>query len=792
MNLYFRVFFLTCLGLFVSSFSLFSQNFGQTVRGTVLQEGSQQVIDQATVGLMQEDMSLQTTTDANGRFRFEKVLPGRYSLKVTKAGFESVIISDLVVNDGKASVEEIRLTPKVYEVESVDIAANLRYLDRPSARQLTVEESKRFAAVYFDPARLAASLPGVVQANDQANHLVVRANSPAGMLWRLEGVDIVNPNHLVGAGTFSDRPSLSGGGTIILSTQLLGNSTFYSGAFPAGFGNALSGVFDMNLRPGNNEAFEFQVQAGLIGIDLAAEGPLGKKEGASFLANYRYSTVGLLSQLGVDLGDEEINYQDFAFNLSFPTSKAGTFTLFGMGGNSFNNFQGQRADSLQEDVKSLQDIFYTSNMGAVGGSHQMSLGNKTFWRSSAALSGINVERDASLFTDTASLLIEEDRLTQVKLSMQSRLSHYINPRVGVEGGLYATWESDKFSGAQAPIQYEVDQALVPRVDSGTFWLIQPFVQTRLQLAPNLNLDLGLHAQYLTLNNAFALEPRINVDLSVNRKSSVRLAYGLHSQQQAPQVYFTQGTSAPITQESSNRNLGFTRAHHLILSYQQQFDEHFLFRVEPYWQSLFNVPISADLNETFSTLNYVEGLVPDSLINEGQGRNMGVEVTVEKLLARQYYFLVSGSLYDSKFTLDGDTWLDTRFNGRYSLAVTGGREFSRLTKSQKNKTWGINLRVIYAGGFRAYPIDLSRSREEGRTVFETSEGLTEQFADYFRTDLRITFKRNRPNFTRTFGIDIQNLTNTRNVAFQAYDRVADEVITRLQLGIIPLLSYRIEF
>lgn len=769
---------------------VFGQENGQVVRGRVAQEGAYAPVQAASVSLTRKDQTYTVQTDAEGRYRLEGVKPGRYTLSIVKEGFESLVVSDLVVNAGKELVEAYVLTANVFEVDQVDIVSNIRYLDRPSARQFTVEEAKRFAAVYFDPARLASSLPGVIQANDQANQIVVRGNSPNGILWRLEGVDIVNPNHLLNAGTFSDRPSLTGGGTILLSTQLLANSTFYSGAFPAQFGNALSGVFDMNLRQGNDEQYEFQVQAGLIGVDLAAEGPISRKSGASFLANYRYSTVGLLSQMGVDLGDEEINYQDVAFNLHFPTQKAGTFTLFGMGGNSFNKFSGANVDSI-ESAKDLQNIDYDSRMGAIGGTHRLAIGQRTFWESTVALSGIEANRTAALLTDSLPQLLEEDRLTQVKLAAHTGLSHYLTPKVMLTEGVYLTRELDRFRSFQAPFRNDVIDT-VTRQDEGTFFLIQPYIEANIQPSTRLRLNLGLHAQYLTLNQAFALEPRLNISWRVAPNTTLRLAYGLHSQQQQPQLYFASTLDAEGQSIARNKDLGFTRAHHLVLSFQQQLSEHFLIRVEPYWQALFNVPVSTTPNSTFSTLNYIEGVIEDSLVNDGLGRNMGIELTAEKLLSNDYYFLLTGAIYDSKYSVDGTNWLDTRFNGRYNIAFTGGREFSRITKKGKDKTWGINLRAIYAGGFRAYPIDLDQSMLTQRTVFMTENGLTEQFADYVRIDLRMTFKRNRRNLTRTFGIDIQNLTSTRNIAYRAYDPVAGAIVDRLQLGIIPLLSYRIEF
>lgn len=773
---------------FLSGHILSGQDFTQDIRGTISDPETGHVVEGAIISLDDILFSQTDTSDSEGKFLLENVPAGRHTLLVSKSGYIDFVYPDLVVNAGKEVVLEIGLQEKVYDAEEVNITSgNVHDIGRVSTRVFTVEETKRYAAVYFDPARMVSSYPGVVQGNDQANHLIVRGNSPNGILWRLEGVDIVNPNHTPNAGTFSDRITQSGGGTIILSTQLLAESSFSTGAFSSEFGNALSGVFDIHLRKGNNQQYEFTGQAGLIGVDLSAEGPLSKESGSSFLVNYRYSTVGLLSLMGVSFGDEDINYQDLSFNLSFPTKKFGNFTLFGVGGLSHNFFRAPR-DTVR-DQKDRFDIDFTSNMGAAGLTHTLLIGDKSVLKSVVAVSSLDSKRESYFLSNPDRIQSDGDGLVQTKLSATTTFTHRFSSRGTFSSGVY--FNGLKFGGesfvrplgSTEPFTYLTQ-------NQGTYALAQPYAKINYYLTSSLSLTAGLHSMLFSLNDSKSLEPRLSLNWQANPRQSVRLAYGLHSQLQLPLTYF-----ATLTGDKDifpNQNLGFTKAHHLVLSYNYKFSQNLVFRLEPYLQQLYNVPIVDDPTSTFSVLNQFEGYTTDSLVNKGTGENYGVEFSLEKYLSKDYYFLFSGSVYESRYTGGDGVKRDTRFNGNYVFSATGGREFDRITKKNKNKILGINLRVIYQGGMCTAPIDIAASRLAQTTVFDESNGFTEKLPDYFRTDFRITFKRNKENYTRTFGIDIQNVTNSKNIAFRTYDFTLDEIITKNQLGLIPLISYRLEF
>ncbi len=763
-----------------------AQTLTSTLRGNVKDFDTNQPLAGAAVQLAGPEEG--TVTDASGAFRFDLLPTGRYNLSVSFLGYETVAIPEILLESGKEKIVEVRLKQAGKQL-NVAIVRSSRPIAYNSIQTITQEQTLRYAATYLDPARLAVSFPGVAAANDQANGLVIRGNNPNGMQWRLEGVEIVNPNHTSNAGTFSDRATQTGGGVNILSTQLMGDSYFLTGAFPAEYGNAISGVMDMRLRKGNDEKREFTAQAGLIGFDVAAEGPLAKNAKASYLVNYRYSFTGLLGALGVTFGGEDIRYQDLSFNLSFPTEKAGEFTVFGMGGASSNIFKASLDTSEWVFQKDGYDIDFRSKMGALGVTHTMQLGAKTGLKTVVVASALENSRNGYIhsMSNTANrFLTEQDANRKTRISFTTALSHRLSNSSLLKMGGFINYQADSVNSITP------DQTAEGRLEGV---IIQPYASWQWQPTPRITTDLGLHYLHYTYNNTRSVEPRASVRYQVNRQNSFSLSYGLHSQLQQPQVYLSVVESGQSNETLPNRLLEPTRAHHFVTGYQRNFGTYGNLKVEAYLQNLFNVPVATGdptLSQrplpTFSTLNQVEGFVDQPLDNVGTGRNYGLEVSYNKYLTEDFYLLLSGSIYNATYVAADGVRRNTRYNGNHTFSLTSGREF----KTQKNGIWGINARVIWLGGFRDTPINVDASRAEGRTVYALKDAFTVKMKDYFRPDLRIYWKKNHRRYSRTLALDIQNVSGTQNQAYSYYDILQRQLVQKFQLGLIPILSYRWEF
>lgn len=772
------------------------------VKGIIRDEDTGRPLDMVTITLADSTKSFDIQTKEDGLFTLTKIPVGRKKLRIEREGYEPYVSTDFLVAGGELPPLEFTLRQLIAlpdsgeaMIDSVIITTEkVRQLSGISTRTFTVEETRRYAASYFDPARLAQSYPGVNSTNDQSNNISIRGNSPNGLQWRLEGVEIVNPNHLTNAGIASDRPTLRGGGVNILSAQMMANSTFQTGAFDAEYGNALGGVMDVNLRKGATERDNYVMQFGLLGLDLAAEGPIGDGGKAAFLGNYRYSTVSLLDAIGVDIGDEKINFQDVSFHASMPNTFLGEINIFGMGGTSKNSFTG---DSVQfaRNIKDRYDIEYGNRMGALGLTHRIILGTKAVWRSTIAISAAEANRQAQYLDtldtriDVFRTLKEDDEYRENRLALKTSLLHKLGGSGSVEFGAFATRIG---FGLRSLFQAPLDTGVIaPRtLVSGHTWLFQPYARLRKRLGKRLDIEAGLHAMALDLNSDFVIEPRLRAQYQITSKHAIGLGYGMHSQMQPLSLYFSPVPSGDDT-TYINQNLGFTRAHHAVLSYTFRYNPSLSLKVEPYAQLLFDVPIVNRPTSTISALNLLEEIVADSFANLGTGRNYGVEVSIEKNLNKDYYFLLSGSYYQSTFVAGDGIERDTRFNGNYSFALTGGKEFIR-NRADHQGIWAIDARFFIQGGQRVTPIDNVASRAEGRTVYIESFAFSEQLPDYIRADLRISHTKHKANYTRTFAIDIQNVFDRQNLAYRFYDVQAEEVVERFQLGRIPLLTYRVSF
>lgn len=753
---------------------LHAQGFTSVVRGSVKDADTGQPLAQTTVQLDGKG----GITDESGAFRFEGVEVGRHVLTVSFVGYQTLVISEILLESGKENVQEVRLSAVGRQLQEATVSGS-----RPPAfssiQAITPEQTLRYAATYLDPARVATSFAGVAAANDQANGLVVRGNSPNSMQWRLEGVEIVNPNHLSNAGTFSDRPTSTGGGVNILSTQLMGTSYFMSGPFPANYGNAMSAILDMNLRKGNNEKSEFTAQAGLIGLDIAAEGPLSKSKKGSYLANYRYSFTGLLGAMGVKFGGEDIRFQDLSFNVEIPTKGNGSFTLFGMGGISSNDFEAD-ADSLQwETDKEAYNIRYKNKMGAAGFTLTQPAGTRGTYRMAFAISGLNTTRYASpLYNRNVSYgdIEGNDYLSTSKISFNTSYSQKVGSRSKVALGSYLLIQKSKI----APVWPDGELRS---------WTVQPYLTWTWNITDAVTTEVGLHAMISRIRSELAdlhanIEPRLAVRWQSSASSRWSMSYGMHSQLQNESLYLT---PYGMRSRSQNLHLAPSRGHYFTVGFERSLSAGSSLKLEAYWQEQYNLPVGGDQARYYAAVNLIEKIPDIHFANDGKARNYGIEATFHKLLTNDFYLLATGSLYRATFTDFEGVRRAARFDGRHTLSLTGGKEL----KSGDRSIWGLNAKILWIGGFRERPIDEEYSKILDFSI-ESSNLYSVKLRDYFRPDLRIYWKKSHRSYNRTLALDLQNVSGTQNEAYHRYDAFQRKVVVQKQLGLIPVLSYRVEF
>lgn len=776
---------LLTLSLVLIAFAATAQ-LTQTIRGSVVDVVSKTPLPGATVVLINSDPLIGSTTDADGNFKLSKVPVGTHSIRISFIGYKELILPNITVNSGKEVVLNVPIEEDITVMEEIVVTPDaeknkpLNEMATVSARTFSVEETRKFAAAANDPARAALSFAGVVTTGDGNNTISIRGNSPFGLLWRMEGVDIPNPNHFANAGT-------SGGGISILSSQLLSNSDFMTGAFAAEYGNALAGVFDLNLRKGNNEKREFTAQAGVLGMDIAVEGPFSKNYRGSYLINYRYSTLSILSKLGVDLFDAETNFQDLSYNFYLPTERAGNFSLFGFGGLSDQTQVAKKDSSLWTDEGMRYSEQYFSNTGAAGLKHSITLGQNTYLQSAVVMSGNDHGSTEEKLDDNYVSQFEYKRnYLNKKITVSSVLNHKFNARQSIRTGLY--FNEYFYNLRERYLDDETNTIEEPINAKGNTSTVQMFAQWNFRISEKLTYNYGMHWLYMPSNGESSIEPRTSLRYAIDDRQSLNVGYGLHSQMQPVGVYEAQVQLPDGTWLKPNKNIGFNKAHHIVVGYDRSLTRHLHAKVETYYQHLYNIAVKNDPTSPVSTLVNEDGYMTDPLVNKGRGRNYGVELTLEQFMHNNMYFLLSTSLFNSEYRALDNIWRSTRFNSQRAMSFTAGKDFPL----RKNRTFGVNVRAIYAGGFRTTPIDFEKSRLQGHTEYVESLAYSEQMPDYFRTDLRISLKRNRSRSTSTIALDIQNATNNKNLGGQYYDARSGEIKKWYQVPLLPIISYRIEF
>ncbi len=779
-----RIIFWILLSLLVKVNAAQAQ-YTQQLRGTVTDQVIQQPLPGATVTIT--GLGKSVITDREGNFRFSGIPVGSYRIIISYTGFKEGVLENIGVNSGKETVINISLEAIIRTEAEAIVKVNskknkpLNDMSVVSARAFTVEETQKYAAAVNDPLRMATAYAGVLAADDGNNSIVIRGNSPTGLLWRMEGMDIPNPNHF---GT----PGNSGGGISILNSQLLSNSDFITAAFAAEYGNALSGVFDLKLRKGNNEKREYTFQAGVLGLNAALEGPFSKKYKGSYLINYRYSTLTVLSKLGVLPDNGVTNFQDISYNFYLPTKKTGTFTIFGFGGLSDQVFKAENDPAKWESKSDRYSDDFFSNTGMTGITHTILPGSKLNIKTGVGFSQTKIGDDVDYTEDDFSATkMYLDKFSNNKTIFNSTINYKFNRKLHLRAGIIANWIRYKFYRQSR--EHEGDPLEELLNTTGTTSTRQAFAQWQYKPSNNISLSAGVHYFKLSHNNTSSVEPRFSAKWNINKKSSMVLGYGLHSQMQTLNVYFAQQKEANGSISLPNKNLDLTKSHHYVFSYSYRLAKNFQAKAEFYYQQLFNVPVSIYDTSTISTLNIQTEYLVDPLENTGKGRNYGVEISLERYLQNNFYLTLSNSIYQSKYRAKDGVERNTRFNGNYIVTLISGKDF---VNEHKSKTVGVNIKTIYAGGLRTTPIDLAASQQKGYTVFKEYEAYRLQNSPYFRTDLRVSMKWNRKHVTSTLSLDFQNITNRLNVFNQWYDDEKNKVVTNYQTGLIPILNYKIEF
>lgn len=791
--------------LFFLFTSAFSQNFNQTVRGVVTDQDSKQGIEGATITIAGSDPLQLTRTDRDGSFRFDHMPIGRIILHVSNVGYEKIILPNIVVNSGKETVLNINMQQSVAQLEGVVFTFDknkgqpLNDMVLVSGRSISPEQTNRYAGGFNDPSRILANFAGITSSQDGSNDIIVRGNSPKYIQWRLEGMQITNPNH------FSDQSAV-GGSISALNNNLLATSDFYTGAFSAEYGDVLSGVYDVKLRQGNNEKFESTFGLSVLGTELTFEGPFKKGYKGSFLVNYRYSTVSLLSDLGLfDDLKGALNFQDATFKIVLPTNKAGQFSIYGLVG--FSNF-------LFKDVspalwqtpgrrflpnKIGEDYNKGSRIANLGMNHTLTINKNSHINTGFSFSSEGIDDDVfeNFKTDTS----ESRKLNfngktirstyRAEITYNNKLNSQLKLQVGTKYALLGYNSNQSMFRDSANIR----STLVNFKENIS--TVRNFINLRYRFNEKLTTVFGVQNMNVLLNNKSTFEPRFSINWEINKTSALNAGYGKHSAIESVHHYYTQLKLPDGSSIAPNKDLDLLKANHFVLGYEKRFSKNLMVKLDTYYQDLYNLPVANAKDNIFATIN--EGLDFQylDLVNKGTGKNYGLELTVEHFFHKNFYYLLNTSLYNSTYkALDGIE-RNTRFNGNYLVNALFGKDFPKLGKAE-NKTISFNSRVFFGGGKKIIPLLRGADGNlnvdaDNNVLYDYSKAYQNDIQDVYQITMSFSYKINKPKATHQIFLNIDNVTNHRARLTEFYDpREPGGVGNTKQSAIFPNLIYMVYF
>lgn len=795
---------ITLLFLFCLLTPLFSwaQNV-QTIRGNIIDRQSEVPLIGVAVELLSVEPNLGTATDLDGSFAFANVPLGRHTIRLSYLGYETVTIPNIIVDAGKETVLNLTLVESLIEMSEITVTAQVdkdqtnNEMATISARSFNLEEVTRFSGGRNDVARLASNFAGVAVADDSRNDIVIRGNSPTGVLWQLEGIPIPNPNHFSTLGT-------TGGPVSALNPNLLDKSDFLTSAFPSEYGNAISGVFDVGFRSGNKQTHEYTLQlAAFSGLEAMAEGPINRDKKSSYLVSYRHSFVGLADELGIPVGTNATpNYRDLSFKLDFGSGKAGKFSVFGIGGTSDIDFLGNEIDENDLFANPDQDAYVTSTLGILGVKHNIIVGENAYVRTvvSASSAGNKYVQDNFMDGEGGEKLRVtdvDDRTNTFAVSsyFNKKYSAKFTLRTGILAQYYnlRTQVDDRDGLPDRDGDGEPDWVTVRDFD-GWFGLFQAFAQSQYRINHRWTLHTGLHSQYLDITNDLVLEPRVALNYQLSPKQKLNLGYGLHHQMQPMPVFFYEEEVSPGNFERTNEDLAFIQSHHFVLGYENKIADDWRLKSEVYYQAIQNAAVES-FPSSFSLINAgADFIFPEtgSLRNDGTGTNYGIELTLEKFFTQGYYTLVTASIFDSQYKGSDGIERNTAFNNGYVLNALAGKEWK--IGSDKRNALTFDMKFTTAGGRYYTPIDVAASQAAGTEILQENIAYSERFDPYLRLDVKFGFRMNSKNkkLSQQFFLDLQNVTDNENIFTRRYNELTNEVNNVYQSGFFPDILYRIQF
>ncbi|MGE5681998.1 MAG: TonB-dependent receptor [Bacillota bacterium] len=735
------------------------------IKGTVVNFYTKESLPGANIRL--SETQLGASADKNGEFTIKNIPAGSYNIECSFLGFETVIKTDVQVKPERISFVTIELKEQSIKMNDITVKAGYFQTDKISAigtAGFNNQEIRRAPGAAGDVSRILMVMPSTAKVADNSNDLAVRGGSPAENGFYIDNIPVPNINHFPTEGA-------TGGPIGLLNIDFIDNVNFISSGFSSSYGDRLSSVVDIQFREGNREETEFQLDMNMSGFGGVLEGPLPKNKG-SWMFSARKSYLDLI--VGAIGTGAAPRYADFQGKITYDINKDHRISLLQLFANSSIDFKKKDEIDLGQSSYGLNKNYQNTT-----GLNWRALWNSNLYsNTSISFSLINIEGEfRNVFSDR--VVRRADNLEE---SFTFRNVNYlqINKYNKLEFGAEGKYELGYFDQFTASDTNRLG-VIIPEILTGrnSFPLkIGAFLNYIINPVEKLSVSMGIRSDYYRLNKSVPVSPRFSVSYAVNERLKLNASTGIFFQQ------------TPLIVLSSNKKfeeLDNISALHYSAGVEYMISEDTKLTLEAYSKEYKNLPLDpADpsLSLIDNGLNTARYSSYENLATTGKAFTRGVELLIQKKLARDIYGLLSASYFRSRYQDYNGIWRDRIYDNKYIFSAIGGYK--------PNDEWEFSLRWTYAGGCPYTPFDENKSKALNLGIIDQSRINSERYPDYHTLNLGIEKKFFFNSQSLDLYLSIMNTYNRKNVAAYVWNSIENKKDTRFQWSIIPIIGIEYEF
>lgn len=746
---------------------ILAQENSGTVSGTVRDTETQAPL--IGVNVIVEGSDAGSATDSLGRYVITDLSPGSYSVRFNYIGYHPLIKTDVIIRPARITSLDVSMEMQAIQSQIVEVRADYfaPTTDQPTDKvNFSNEEIRRTPGAAGDVSRIMMMLPSVAKINDQVNSLIVRGGSPSENAFFVDNIPIPNINHFPTQGT-------SSGAIGLLNVDFIKDVNFYTGGFPVMYGDKLSSAMDIKFRQGNRSEFDGQIDMGFAGFGGIGEGPISEGEGSWMLSVRRSYLDVLLNMLDFAVTPMYSDAQGKVVYDINPQQRVSILDIFGMDKNKIT----KETAIKDQDISAYgSDDHYENTLGA----NWRALWDKSSYSETSLSQSFGIFKRNFIEYDTDMPVIHLDS-REIAYTLRNENHIRFNPQHSIEFGFEGKILNYNYNN----IYGEYADALgnpTPEIHvTSDIRAAQSalFVNYIIRAIPQLKINLGLRGNYFSYTNNHSLEPRCSFSYHLTEMTSITGSTGLYVQNIPMNL---------LAQMPGNKKLHSLQAVHYILGIEHLLTNDTRLTIEGYKKLYSYFPVDPQqpslftIDEIFYRDGYYMGHA--QLTDAGRAESHGLEVMLQKKLARNFYGVISGSYFHARYRDLNGIWRPRVIENRYLATIEGGYK--------PNNRWEISGRWVYAGGRPYTPCDIEASKAANRAILDSSRINGARYPAYHSLNIRIDRRFWFQTRNITVYISLWNTYNQQNVARYFWNKVQNKKDVEYQWSLLPIFGIEYEF